>query len=118
MISQAEFLDARVERQVQLVQQHRLRMQVDIEAGRIDVEVDVVRRAAVVDDVDPCNALRDVRRVEVEIVGVGSAGIGDVELVDRQLRDREMIIACAELDGVDPEQTVDRQVIACASIGV
>ena len=33
MISDVQFLDARVERQVQVVQQHRLRMEVDIEAG-------------------------------------------------------------------------------------
>ena len=62
-------------------------------------------------------ALRDVGRVEIEVVGVRSAGIRDVDLVVRQIRDREIVIARAELDEVDLEGADRFKVIACAGVG-
>ena len=91
-------------------------MQVKIEARRIEIELDSVADSAVIEDVYPCDALVRIRLFEIEVVGIRSAGIGDVDLMAGQIGDREIVVARAELDQIDPGPAVDDQVIARAGI--
>ena len=99
-----ELLDPRAERQVQVVQEDGLRMQEDVEAGRIHVQVDAVRVASsVVDDVDSRHGLGDGGLAQIEMVGIGAAGIHEVHAVFRQRGDSHLVVAGAGSDADDLE---------------